>query len=159
MNKETSNGMMSRLIRESDKVYANSTFVAGTVYSQFGLQPDAVYDGADRRFFFPPAERRSSKRTVVLYAGSFQSRKRVEVAIEQAARRPDVEFRLAGRGETEPSCHSLAQQRRCENVVFLGHLTPAQLGKQMREADVFLFPSVLEGHPQVLIQAAACGMP
>ena len=29
----------------------------------------------------------------------------------------------------------------------------------MRHADVFFFPSVLEGHPQVLGQAAACGLP
>jgi D-inositol-3-phosphate glycosyltransferase len=29
----------------------------------------------------------------------------------------------------------------------------------MRKADVFLFPSVLEGHPQVLGQAASCGLP
>ena len=29
----------------------------------------------------------------------------------------------------------------------------------MRRADVFLFPSVLEGHPQVLGQSASCGLP
>ena len=29
----------------------------------------------------------------------------------------------------------------------------------MRKAHIFLFPSVLEGHPQVLGQAAACGLP
>ena len=29
----------------------------------------------------------------------------------------------------------------------------------MRRADIFLFPSILEGHPQVLGQAAACGLP
>jgi glycosyltransferase involved in cell wall biosynthesis len=29
----------------------------------------------------------------------------------------------------------------------------------MRKADVFLFPSVLEGHPQVIVQAASCGLP
>ena len=29
----------------------------------------------------------------------------------------------------------------------------------MRKADVFFFPSILEGHPQVLGQAAACGLP
>ena len=29
----------------------------------------------------------------------------------------------------------------------------------MRRAQVFFFPSILEGHPQVLGQAAACGLP
>jgi glycosyltransferase involved in cell wall biosynthesis len=29
----------------------------------------------------------------------------------------------------------------------------------MRQAHVFFFPSILEGHPQVLGQAAACGLP
>jgi len=29
----------------------------------------------------------------------------------------------------------------------------------MRQADIFFFPSILEGHPQVLGQAAACGLP
>jgi glycosyltransferase involved in cell wall biosynthesis len=29
----------------------------------------------------------------------------------------------------------------------------------MRGADIFLFPSVIEGHPQVLGQAAASGLP
>jgi glycosyltransferase involved in cell wall biosynthesis len=160
MNEETSDGIVGRLIREADRVYTNSTFVSGTVYARFGLRPDPVYDGADPRFFFPPAAaKRTSKRTVVLYAGSFQARKRVEVVVEQAARRPDAEFRLAGRGVTEPGCRSLVKQLGCANVVFLGHLSPAQLGEQMREADVFLFPSVLEGHPQVLIQATACGLP
>jgi glycosyltransferase involved in cell wall biosynthesis len=160
MNEETSDGAVGRLIREADRVYANSTFVAGTVYAKFGLRPDPVYDGADHRFFFPPsAEKHTPVRTVVLYAGSFQARKRVEVVVQQAARRPDAEFRLAGRGVTEPACRSLAKQLSCTNVVFLGHLTPAQLGEQMREADVFLFPSMLEGHPQVLIQAIACGLP
>jgi glycosyltransferase involved in cell wall biosynthesis len=160
MNEETGDGVAGRLIRDADRVYANSAFVSRTVYARFGLRPDFVYDGVDRRFFFPPTTAKGvSARTVVLYAGSFQTRKRVEVVVGQAARRPDAEFRLAGRGVTELECRSLAKQLGCTNVVFLGHLTPAQLGEQMREADVFLFPSVLEGHPQVLIQATACGLP
>jgi len=41
----------------------------------------------------------------------------------------------------------------------LGHLSSARLGDEVRRADVFFFPSVVEGHPQVLGQAAACGLP
>jgi glycosyltransferase involved in cell wall biosynthesis len=160
MNDETGDGVVGHVIREADQVYANSAFVSATVDAKFGIRPISVYDGADRRLFFPaPNDKTASARPIVLYAGSFQARKRVEIVVEQAARRTDAEFRLAGRGVTEPGCRSLAKQLGCANVVFLGHLTPAQLGEQMREADVFLFPSALEGHPQVLIQATACGLP
>jgi glycosyltransferase involved in cell wall biosynthesis len=48
---------------------------------------------------------------------------------------------------------------KCRNVHFLGHLSSTRLGEEMRQADLFFFPSVIEGHPQVLGQAAACGLP
>jgi glycosyltransferase involved in cell wall biosynthesis len=56
-------------------------------------------------------------------------------------------------------CQELTAQLGCRNVIFLGHLSQHQLGDEMRRADVFLFPSIDEGHPQVLGQAAACGLP
>ncbi|HXR17856.1 MAG TPA: glycosyltransferase family 4 protein [Terriglobales bacterium] len=162
MNGATANGLVARSALEGDAVLANSGYVAETVWQQFGIRAGTIYDGIDRRFFFPGNEPGSAKARVartVLYAGSFQPRKRVEVMIQQAARWPDVIFRLAGRGVTEPSCRALVAQLGCKNVVFLGHLTSAQLGDEMRRADVFFFPSILEGHPQVLGQAAACGLP
>jgi D-inositol-3-phosphate glycosyltransferase len=66
---------------------------------------------------------------------------------------------LAGQGETENLCRDLAQQLGCRNVTFLGHLSSVKLGEEMRHADVFFFPSILEGNPQVLLQASACGLP
>ena len=158
MNEATGNGLMARSALEADAVFANSEYVAETVRARFGVIAGTIYNGIDRRFFFP-ARRTDGQPRTVLYAGSFQARKRVEFVIQQAARWPDVAFRLAGRGETEPNCRSLAAQLGCQNVAFLGHLTPLQLGDEMRRADVFLFPSILEGHPQVLGQAAACGLP
>jgi D-inositol-3-phosphate glycosyltransferase len=53
----------------------------------------------------------------------------------------------------------MAAQLGYSNVHFLGHLEQERLGEEMRRADVFLFPSELEGHPQVLLQAAGCGLP
>jgi glycosyltransferase involved in cell wall biosynthesis len=159
MNEKTGAGMMRRCILEADTVISNSNHVAETVRHMFGVQSETIYDGIDRRYYYPPEARNRNGAATVLYAGSFQSRKRVELVIRHAARLPGVRFHLAGKGDTENQCRNLAHELGCRNVSFLGHLSPQQLGEEMRKADVFLFPSILEGNPQVLLQAAACGLP
>jgi len=159
MDATTGSGMIGRSIREADVVLSNSRYVEKTVFDMFGVEAKPIYDGIDQRYFFPAEGRPENDLPIVFYAGSFQPRKRVETVIEQAARHPDVQFRLAGRGETQANCRALAQQLGCRNVEFIGHLTLVELGAEMRKADVFLFPSILEGHPQVLGQASACGLP
>jgi glycosyltransferase involved in cell wall biosynthesis len=162
MTKSEGKSLVARSIVEGDAVFANSAHVADTVQQRFGVSAETIYNGIDRRFFFPtdePASTHDARPLAVLYAGSFRPWKRVELVIEQAARWPNAEFRLAGRGETEDCCRTLCRKYNCRNIFFLGHLSLAQLGEEMRRAHVFLFPSMVEGHPQVLGQAAACGLP
>jgi glycosyltransferase involved in cell wall biosynthesis len=161
MNHAPQKSMVARSIVEGDAVFANSAYVAETVRQRFGVEAGTIYNGIDRRFFFPDHDRASSDNSplTVLYAGSFRPWKRAALVVEQAVRWPDIQFRLAGRGETEQYCRELCQKYECRNVSFLGHLSPARLGEEMRRSDVFLFPSNVEGHPQVLGQAAACGLP
>lgn len=147
-----------RNIREADVVLGNSAYLTRILRQHLRVEASTVYDGVDRRFFFPRQKGDKSQLTV-LYAGSFRSYKRVDLMVRQAARLPRVEFHIAGSGEGEKACRQLAVQLGCRNVRFLGHLTPSQLGEEMRTAQAFFFPSILEGHPQVLGQAAACGLP
>jgi glycosyltransferase involved in cell wall biosynthesis len=158
MDPVTSSGMIGRSIREGDMVFGNSKHVAETIHQTFGVKASPIYDGIDRRYYFPAKERRENAAPVVLYAGSLQPRKRVEMVIQQAARLPSPQFRIAGKGETERRCRDLAQQSGCRNVSFLGHLSSQRLGEEMRQADIFFFPSILEGNPQALLQASACGL-
>jgi glycosyltransferase involved in cell wall biosynthesis len=149
-----------RNIRESDSVFANNGYLAQLVREKFSIDPGTIHDGIDRRHFFPPESGRTPREPVaVLYAGSLRPYKRVPVVVQQAARWPAVKFRIAGTGEEEQLCKNLAVELKCTNVEFLGHLSQPQLGEEMRRADIFLFPSILEGHPQVLGQAAASGLP
>jgi glycosyltransferase involved in cell wall biosynthesis len=153
---------MARSIREADHVVGNSRYVTQTVEDRFGLAAGTIYDGIRREWFYPPTKaRQSGSKLSVLYAGSFQARKRVNVVIREAAKWPSVEFRLAGKGdaEEEDKCRSQVNELGCRNVTFVGHLSQQDLANEMRKADIFLFPSVLEGHPQVLGQAASCGLP
>jgi glycosyltransferase involved in cell wall biosynthesis len=159
MDAFTGSGLIGRSVHEGDMVFSNSKHVSGTVRQMFGVEATPIYDGIDPRYFFAPTERPEKATPVVLYAGSLQPRKRIELLIEQASRLPALQFRVAGGGETEMACRDLAQQLGCRNVSFLGHLSLEQLGEEMRKADIFFFPSILEGNPQVLLQASACGVP
>jgi glycosyltransferase involved in cell wall biosynthesis len=159
-NPEPPRPTLARNVREADIVFGNCQFLSKLVWERMGVEAGVRYDGIDRRFFFA-AEKSAAPRDKlkVLFAGSLRPYKRAEFLVRQAARLPKIEFRIAGRGEEEQNCRNLATQLGCGDVTFLGHLSPTQLGEEMRQADIFLFPSVIEGHPQVLGQAAACGLP
>ena len=149
-----------RNIREADVVFANNDYLAQLVNEKLGVNARTIHNGIDRRYFFPPESGRAPHGPVtVLYAGSMRPYKRVPLVVRQAARWPHVRFRIAGIGEESDICKSLAAELKCANVEFLGHLPLAELGNEMRRADIFLFPSIIEGHPQVLGQAAASGLP
>jgi glycosyltransferase involved in cell wall biosynthesis len=155
---------LSAIISEADAVVGNSRYVTETIQTAYGMSGTTVYDGIDHRYFFPNDQetlfrKPARERLTVIYVGSFQARKRPDVVIRQAAKWPSVKFKLAGVGEEMPSCQALVERLGCSNVFFLGRLSQEKIGEEMRDADVFLFPSVIEGHPQVLLQAAACGLP
>lgn len=153
--------LRQRHIRTADAVFANSQYLARLLNEKMGIVPSGViYDGVDRRYYFEPklAAKRADSLSVI-YAGSFRAYKRVPLVIQQAARHPGTRFRLVGGGEEVQRCRDLASELHCNNVEFLGHLSSERLGEEMRQADIFFFPSILEGHPQVLLQAAACGLP
>jgi glycosyltransferase involved in cell wall biosynthesis len=152
--------VLRRAIRECDAIAGNSSRMAKTAEKLGGNDVQTVYDGIDRRHYYPPSTQRNVPRKQrVLYAGSFRAYKRADMVVRQAALFPEWEFRLAGAGEEENACRKLAQASNCKNVQFLGHLNALQLGEEMRQAEIFFFPSELEGHPQVLGQAAGCGLP
>ena len=151
-----------RHIREADAVFANNTYLAELLKGEDGNRGmQALFTTASTvAISFPPeVDREPHDSVAVLYAGSLRPLKRVPLVVRQAARWPDVRFRIAGVGEELETCTTLAAQLGCSNLEFLGHLSAAQLGEQMRRADIFFFPSILEGHPQVLAQAAASGLP
>lgn len=150
-----------RHIREADLVFANNRYLAQLLKEKMGIEAaGTIYDAVDRRFFYKPKlERASGDSVTVLFAGSLRPYKRAPLVVQEAARWPQMKFRIAGSGEEERKCKSLVANLGCKNVDFLGHLSHAELGEEMRRADIFFFPSLVEGHPQVLAQAAASGLP
>jgi len=116
--------------------------------------------GVDTKLFTPPKER-ANPSPVVLFAGTLIARKGPQFVIEAARRFPGAIFRLvgSGRGGFEEVLRQKIADLRLQNVRLEGPKTQLQLMEIMRESDIFLLPSRLEGLPKVTLEAAATGLP
>lgn len=116
--------------------------------------------GVDTSLFGPPAER-TNRAPVVLFAGTVIERKGPQYVIDAAVRFPDTVFRIvgAGRGGFEEVLRERIAQSGLRNVTLDGPKAQLQLLEIMRQSDIFLLPSRLEGIPKVTLEAAATGLP
>ncbi len=68
----------------------------------------------------------------------------------------DFRFRLAGKG---PLYEEYTQKYHYNNVAFLGFVTDEQLHESYKNADAFLFPTLFEGMPTVVLEAMTHHLP
>lgn len=149
--------------RLADKILVPSAYVSDAITSQ-GISPDKIvfvpygYNSklSDEMVLENIEKKFSTKRDkkIVLFAGNAGFRKGVHDLFEVAKTfGDDVEFRIAGKIEENFKLEKPA------NVTFLGSLQAAALGEQYRQADVFLFPTYLEGSALVTYEAMSWGLP
>jgi glycosyltransferase involved in cell wall biosynthesis len=82
----------------------------------------------------------------------------IPAAAEAAKRFGEVHFVIAGEGELRDELESLIREHRLEaNVHLVGQRD--DVDQLLRAADLFLFPSRLEGFPFALLEAATHGLP
>lgn len=100
----------------------------------------------------------------VLYAGKLLGLKGVALGIRGfsvlARRHADVKFTLIGDGPERPRLEALIEELGMGDRIQLDRWRPrAELLVAMREADVFLFPSLRDGGGAVVVEAMAAGRP
>ena len=116
--------------------------------------------GVDTNLFSPPVER-SNPVPVVLFAGTLIERKGPQQVLDAAAQFPNAIFRIVGAGRQgfEEVLRQRIAQSNLNNVTLEGPRTQLQMLEIMRQSDIFLLPSRLEGIPKVTLEAAATGLP
>lgn len=152
---------------------AGSRFLAQEVKARLGVRrPVAVIpNGIDLNLFDAAEELDARKkfglspdRLMIFFSGRMERRKGVHLLGEIAASvlaRPDVELVLAGddlfgyaERELLPSLRSRPLRG---SVRFLGKLDAVSLRSCLRQADVFLIPSLWENCPYACLEAMAAG--
>ena len=161
-------------LRAADGVVAVSRHLADRVIDA-GVDPEkvrVVYGGVDPKQFHPGPRLHARRRVglpaegdpVLLYVGRLSPEKGVDVLIDACS--------ILAREGRRFQCHIIGTgplagplQARIdrlglgERVRLLGPRPQAELPDWYRAADVFVLPSHSEGVPNVLLEAAACGLP
>ena len=143
-------------------VYTGITeFIARDVHRNTGRKVSYILPvGVDTKLFSPPAQR-SNPSPVVLFAGTLIERKGPQYLLDAAVRFPNAMFRLVGGGRQgfEATLQRRISESGLKNVRLDGPRTQLQMLEIMRQSDIFLLPSRLEGIPKVTLEAAATGLP
>lgn len=108
------------------------------------------------------AERRRGRRTgrQVVAIGRLAEQKNYPVLIRAAVHMPDVVVRIVGDGSEGPALKAMASELGvADRVQFLGFHPRTETLEILAGGDVFVQPSLFEGHSLALIEAAKLGMP
>ena len=96
---------------------------------------------------------------LILYVGRVSHEKRVDVLLRTAQlmreETPPVRFVVCGDGPVRQTLEREAP----ENAIFVGELRGDELADLYASADVFCFPSTTDTFGQVILEAAASGLP
>ena len=95
-----------------------------------------------------------------LFAGRLVYLKGAELAIRAVARAPGWELLIYGHGPEQRRLERLVAELGVDDrISFRGAVPRDELLRRMREADVFLFPSLHDQAPWVVAEALGCGLP
>lgn len=166
----------NRVIRESSAIFALSDFDRELVVS-LGVDPDRVHlvtNGVNRFFLEPPLpeETREVRRKFgltdepkLLFMGSLHAYKGVGVYLRSLGEiRGCFQPILAGSLKSAGQCDVLLREARipielARRIVFTGGISNAELRALYHEADVFVYPTMGDTLPLVVLEAMASRLP
>lgn len=168
------NGLIERrVVDAADRVVVGSEFSRRQLATELGARTDhvaVVPYGVDDRFRREAprpdlVERYGLRdRVVVLFFGGLKARKNLFLLLEVwrrvVAERPDARLLVAGGGALLPPLRAEAERQGLGgSVAFTGYVPEADKVAHYNLADVFLFPSAMEGFGLTVAEAMSCGRP
>jgi glycosyltransferase involved in cell wall biosynthesis len=144
---------------QADCILVGSTFVRDS-FVAMGYDARKIIVtpyGVDTERFTPRIEPRRDRTFRVLFVGQIGQRKGMSDLLTAYAmfRRPDSELKLVG-----SYGHGYEVYRSFSHLFqHTPNVPQAELPRIFQDADVFVFPSLIEGMPLVVLEAMACGVP
>ncbi|MEM2292785.1 MAG: glycosyltransferase [Nitrososphaerota archaeon] len=133
---------------ESDALYIIQTYRIPKVKVR------VIPNGVDIHLF-RPMEGIPKQNDRIIFVGRLVEQKNVLSLIEAVKDLKDVELYICGAGPLEEEI----RRRNVPNVKLLGVIPQRTLPIELNKSEIFVLPSLYEGHPKALLEAMACGLP
>jgi glycosyltransferase involved in cell wall biosynthesis len=147
-------------LRRADRVVTISRFSRQQVIRQYGIRPDriaVVSPGVDHAVF-RPCERARGRR--LLYVGGLKARKNPLGLLPILKNVEDAHLTVVGDGPLRGQFVREAKRWGLEARIALHTgVRDEERARFYHQADVFVFPSSLEGFGMPVLEAMACGLP
>jgi len=143
----------------ADRVVVTAPAMRHKVTQHYGLSGEKVSvipNYVDTDTFIPGSDVKHS-RGRLCFIGRLDKEKN-PFALFDAIKGLDVELLVVGNGSLGDQLKAKAESNGLATE-FLGNVPHPQLPGILNSADLFVLPSLYEGHPKTLIEAMACGLP
>lgn len=144
----------------ADRAIVTTTMMREYVLENYGLAAAKVqvipnYVLTD--LFIPNGIEKGQAKPCLIYVGRLSQQKNLFGLLE-ALQGLAVRLVIIGDGPQRQQLEEKVISYGLE-VSFLGNQPHHQLPRLLNQADLFILPSIWEGHPKVLLEAMACGLP
>lgn len=142
----------------ADKIIVATQFMAQMVVEQYTVPSDKVFvipNYVVTNIFKPAPKIRSAVKRLC-FIGRLEEQKNL-LALLEALKGLDVELDIVGSGSLRQPLETFSLENGLR-VNFLGNLPNASLPDVICAADIYIQPSLYEGHPKTIIEAMACGV-
>jgi glycosyltransferase involved in cell wall biosynthesis len=150
-------GLVERLGLKHAAAVIATTPELGARARRLARRVELIPNGVDTSLFRPMTRPRVGGRRRVLYVGRLSAEKNLDTIVT-ANRSLGTEVFMVGSGPRRDALAELAG-RAGVVIEFPGVVDQRRLPEVYATADVFVLASFTEGHPKVLLEAMACGVP
>ncbi len=153
-------------IRTADAAHVFCRDVWNVLQLAYGMAPDrAVYipNGVEQRFFVPREYPDRPEGVRLLWAGTWLDQRGIfylrDAMQRLASRVPRMTLTIAGPGTSPEQIERFFGNELAGKILVRPVVPSDQMPELYLKHDVFIFPSLMEGLPTVIMEAMASGMP